>query len=583
MSLARMTLIAAMLMPICGFAAGSNAYVQQNLVSDVPGTATVTDPNLVNPWGVSESGASPFWVSDTGKGVSTLYNGSGAITPLVVTIPPGTASTSKVGTPTGQVQNSTTAFLLPNGNKASFIFSTEDGTISAWNGGSAASIMVDNSASSAVYYGLAIGTDAAGAPLLYAPNFTSGKIEVYDAKFAPATVAGGFSDPSLPAGYAPFNIWPLGGKLYVAYAKQGSFTSVAGAGMGQVAVFDFDGNLQTHLISGGALNAPWGMALAPATFGAFGGDLLVGNFGDGKINAFDPTKGVLLGTLQDTNGNPIAISGLWALLFGNGGSGGDKNILYFTAGISAEQHGLLGSLAPPETILTVLNAASLQSGAIAPGEVLELTGITIGPSPSASAAMPSAGSLGRIASSLAGVTVTLNGAPAPMLYTEASQTNIIAPYELGGFSSASLSVTYQGQTFTMQVPVALSAPGIYTSNLSGSGQAVALNSDGTLNTASNPASAGTVITLYATGAGPEYPPGEDGVINDSIIRTPQLPVSLTIGGQSAEITYAGSAPGLVQGNTQVEALIPSGLTGSVPVVITIGSASSQPNVTIAVN
>jgi uncharacterized protein (TIGR03118 family) len=583
MHLERMTLMAAMLLPISGFAAGSNAYVQQNLVSDVPGTATVTDPNLVNPWGVAESGSSPFWVSDTGKGVSTLYNGSGTITPLVVTIPAGKGSSSKVGTPTGQVQNSTTGFLLANGNKASFIFSTEDGTISAWNGGSAATIMVDNSASGAVYYGLAIGTDAAGTPLLYAPNFTTGKIEVYSGTFAPATVAGGFADPSVPAGYAPFNIWPLGGKLYVAYARQGSLAAVPGVGIGQVAIFDFDGNLQTHLISGSALNAPWGMALAPATFGAFGGDLLVGNFGDGKINAFDPKTGALLGTLQDTSGNPIAISGLWALLFGNGGSGGDKNILYFAAGIGGQQHGLLGSLAPPETILTVVNAASLQSGTIAPGEMLELTGITIGPSPSASAVMPTAGSLGRIASSLAGVTVTLNGAPAPILYTEASQTNIVAPYELAGFSSASLSVTYQGQTFTMQVPVALSAPGIYTSNFSGSGQAVALNSDGTLNSASNPASAGTVITLYATGAGPEYPPGEDGIINDSILRTPQLPFSLTIGGQSAEVTYAGSAPGLVQGNTQVEALIPSGLTGSVPVVLTIGSAASQSNVTIAVH
>lgn len=580
-----------LLTPAAALAAGANVYVRHDLVSDQSGLADVTDPNLVNPWGVSFSATGPFWVSNTGKGNSTLYNGSGAISPTVVTVP--AAAMGKQGTPTGQVFNGGTGFLLANGNPARFIFSTEDGTISGWNGGTLAAIMVDNSASGAVYYGLAIGTNAAGAQLLYAPNFTTGSIDVYDSKWAATKVSGGFTDPSLPAGYAPFNIWALksnaagssgGMQLFVAYAKQGPLSGVAGAGSGYVAVFDFDGNLQKHLISGGPLNAPWGLAIAPSTFGAFGGNLLVGNFGDGTINAFDLNSGAAQGTLQGTDGNPIVFSGLWALIFGNGGNGGDRNTLYITAGIGGLAHGLLSSLAPPAAILSVVNGASGVSGAVAPGEVVVLNGITIGPSPLVSNAIPASGRLG---SSVANVSVTFNygsggSITAPILYCSASQTAVIVPYGLGGFSTANVVVTYKGQQISTQVPVTLSAPGIFTSNFSGSGQAVALNADGTVNAANNAASTGSVITLFATGQGPEYPPGEDGVVNDRILRTPQLPVSLTIGGQTAQLLYDGTAIGSVQGVMQVEALIPAGLTGAVPVVLTVGSAGSQANVTISV-
>ncbi len=286
------------------FAAGANVYVQHNLVADTPGTADVTDLNLVNPWGISESAGSPFWLSDNGTGKSTLYNGSGTAIALVVTIP-SSAGASGTGNPTGQVQNNTTGFLLANAKPASFIFATEDGTIAAWNGGTTASVMVTTAG--AVYKGLAIGSNSVG-PHLYAANFMAGKIDVFDGTFAPATVSGGFVDSSVPANFAPFNIWALGGKLYVAYAKPDNALrhDVPGPGNGYVAVFDFDGNLIKHLVSNGPLNSPWGLAIAPATFGAFGGDLLVGNFGDGKINAFDPATGALLGTLQDANGNPIA-------------------------------------------------------------------------------------------------------------------------------------------------------------------------------------------------------------------------------------------------------------------------------------
>lgn len=555
--------------------AAANAYVRRDLVADQPGVAAVTDPNLINPWGVSFSATSPFWVSDTGSGLSTLYNGSGAITPLVVTIP--AASSGTKGTPTGQVQNSTTAFLLANGNKASFIFATEDGTISAWNGGAAAAIQVNNSSSSAVYYGLAIGTNAAGSPLLYAPNFTTGKIDVFTGAWAPTTVAGGFADAGVPAGYAPFNIWPIGGKLYVAYAKQGPLSGVAGAGTGYVSVFDFDGHLQKDLVSGGPLNAPWGMAVAPASFGAFGGDLLVGNFGDGKINAFDPNSGAPLGAVQDTNGNPLVFSGLWALFFGNGGNGGDRNTLYITAGTGNLQHGLLSSVAPPAAILSVLNGASNASGLIAPGEVIALSGITIGPTPAVTNTIPITGT---VTNSLGNVSVTFSYgtgnsivAPAPILYTEASQTNVVVPYGLSGFSTANIVVNYGGQQISTPVTVAFTAPGIFTANDSGSGQATAFNADNTANSSTNPAVAGSVITILATGAGPENPPGEDGVVDARIIRTPQLPLSLTIGGHPADVLYAGTALGQVDGVIQVEALIPTSLAGAgaVPVVLTVGS------------
>ena len=567
-----------LLTPIALFAAGANVYVQHNLVSDVPGTADVTDPNLVNPWGISISATSPFWVSNNRKGNSTLYNGSGTITPLVVAVP-SAAGAGQTGTPTGQVNNSTTtAFLLANGRGASFIFSTEDGVIAGWNTGATATAMATKAG--AVYKGLAIGANSSG-PLLYAANFSAGTVDVFDTKFAATKVSGGFLDPGIPAGFAPFNIWALGGKLYVTYAKQDGAKQedVAGAGNGFVDVFDFDGNLQKRLISNGALNSPWGLAIAPSTFGAFPGALLVGNFGDGRINAFDPTSGALLGTLQDSSGKAIVISGLWALLVGNGASGGDKNTLYFTAGISGEQHGLLGSLAPPASILEIRNSASETTGPIAPGEVVILNGITIGPSPTANGVVPAAG---VVSNTLAGVQVTFNGVAAPILYTSASATSVVVPYELAGFSNATVQVTYRGQTVSTQVPVALSAPGIFTLDYSGSGQAAVLNADGTVNRSTNPATVGSVITLFATGFGPTYPPGEDGVVNDRIFRTPQLPVTLTIGGQPATVVYSGSTFGSVQGVMQVEAIVPSGVTGTVPLVLHVGGVDSPNTATLSV-
>jgi len=316
-------------------------YLQTNLVSNVSGQAAFTDPNLINPWGMAYSATSPFWISDNGTGVSTLYNGSGSKQALTVTIPSAAAGGGPAS-PTGQVFNGGAGF---NGDR--FLFATEDGTIAGWRGalGTTAELVVNNSSLGANYKGLAIGSNGAGT-FIYAANFHTGNIDVYDSIFAPAALAGSFSDPNLPSGYAPFNIQNLGGKLYVTYAQQDANAQddVAGAGHGYVDIFDTSGNLQQRLISGGVLDSPWGVVLAPADFGEFSNDLLVGNFGNGLINAFDPVTGASLGQLKTAKGMSISIDGLWALGFGNGASAGLSNELFFTAGPNGETDGLFGKL-----------------------------------------------------------------------------------------------------------------------------------------------------------------------------------------------------------------------------------------------
>jgi len=329
-------------------ALAQNSYFQRNLVSDIAGMAEKTDTNLVNPWGIAASASSPFWVGDNHAGVSTLYDGNGVASSLVVTIPPPSGGTPPAA-PTGVVFNSSTNFQVSPGAVSRFIFATEDGTIVGWNSGSSGVVKVDNSASGAIYKGLGTGS-AGGSNYLYAANFFAGTIDVIDQNFGTATLPGTFLDPTLPAGFAPFNVQNIGGQLYVTYAKQDAdkHDDVPGAGNGFVNIFDTSGNFVRRLISNGALNSPWGLALAPTNFGPFSGALLVGNFGNGKINPFDPSTGTQLGTLQDPAGNPIQIQGLWGLIFGNGGSGGDTRTLYFAAGIagtnSIEDHGLFGSI-----------------------------------------------------------------------------------------------------------------------------------------------------------------------------------------------------------------------------------------------
>ena len=334
----------------------SGGYQQTNLISDIPGLAANTDPNLLNSWGISVNPDGHLRISDNGTGLSTLYDTSGTLLPKPVTIPPPAGSTATAA-PTGNVFNGTSDFVITaNGKSApsTFIFATEDGTISAWNphvDKTHAILKVDNSGSLAVYKGLALGSNASG-NFIYAADFRLGTVDVFDKNFAPTTLAGSFTDPNLPPpplggqGFAPFNIANIGGNLFVTYAfqKPGQHDDQAGPGNGFVDVFDTNGNFIKRFASQGTLNSPWGMALAPANFGTFSNDLLVGNFGDGRINAFDPSTGNFLGQLADANGNPISINGLWGLVFGNGKGGGATNTLFFAAGFNDEVDGLVGTL-----------------------------------------------------------------------------------------------------------------------------------------------------------------------------------------------------------------------------------------------
>jgi uncharacterized protein (TIGR03437 family) len=306
----------------------------------------------------------------------------------------------------------------------------------------------------------------------------------------------------------------------------------------------------------------------------------VGNFGDGHINAFDPKTGNLIATMQDATGKPVTIQGLWALAFGNGASAGDAKYLYFTAGIyngDTQVHGLLGSLAPPAQIMAVQNAASaVSTGPIAAGEVLALTGIAVGPRPAVSS--PSLSTAAAATTSLGGTTVTVNGTPAPILYTHADQTNIVVPWGVTG-TTASIVVTAGSTTLqTFQVPLAAAAPGLFPF----SGGALAFNQDGTLNSTTNAAAAGTVVVLYATGLGQTDPAGVDGARYGSLVLAETVaPVTATVGGKTAVVVYAGSAPGQLSGVMQVEVVVPAGAgTGAVPVVVTAAGASSQTGATV---
>ncbi len=314
-------------------------YQQTNLAS------SATDPDLINPWGISESPTSPFWVSDNGTGKATLYNTAGVKQGLVVSMPAAAPITGTVFNGTANFQGDT------------FLFASEAGTIIGWRGALGTNAEQLYSVSSGIYKGLAIST---AKDTIYAANFHSGAIDVYDSTHA--APIGSFTDPNAPAGYAPFNIQNVGGKFYVTYAVQDAAKEddVAGAGNGLVDVFDPVTHTFARLVTGGKLNSPWGVALAPAGFGDLAGKLLVGNFGNGVINAYDPNTGASIATLSDAASNPLINDGLWALNFGNGGNGGDPNTLYFTAGGATESTGLLAAITPvPEPDSFILLSAAI--------------------------------------------------------------------------------------------------------------------------------------------------------------------------------------------------------------------------------
>ncbi|MDB5906029.1 MAG: hypothetical protein JWP34_143 [Massilia sp.] len=323
-------------------------YMATNLVSDGTITAAHTDANLVNAWGIAFNPTGFVWVADHGTNKSTLYDGNGVPQSLVVSIPAGTGGSAG---PTGIVYNGTQDFkVTQNGvtGASPFIFVGQGGTVSGWSptvNGTAAITVSDGGANGPLYKGLAI-SSYAGANYLYAADFRNNAIDVYNGSFTKVTLPGSFHDPALPTGYAPFGIQSIGNLVYVAYAKQATSGpgDIPGAGLGIIDVFDSSGAFIKQLAMGGVLNAPWGMTMAPANFGPFSGDLLVANFGDGKINAFNPSTGKMDGTLSRSDGTPIVIDGLWGLAFGNGVNSQPNNTLFFTAGPSGGTHGLYGRI-----------------------------------------------------------------------------------------------------------------------------------------------------------------------------------------------------------------------------------------------
>jgi len=309
------------------------AYIETILVT------SATDADLINPWGISSSSSSPFWVSDNGTGKATLYNSAGVKQGLIVTMPTGSEPI------TGQVFNGTASF-----NSDLFLFASENGTIAGWRGALGTSAEQLFAVPDAVYKGLGISGSSAN---LFAANFRSGDIDVFDSSHS--SPVSSFADPNAPAGYAPFNVQNLNGTIYVTFAEQDAtrHDDVPGAGHGFVDTFDPVTHAFTRLVTGSAaggtttaLDSPWGLALAPATFGQFAGDLLVGNFGNGEINAFNPITGAFIGTLSGPGGDPLVNLGLWGLRFGNGGKGGDPAALYFAAGGADEDIGVFGRITP---------------------------------------------------------------------------------------------------------------------------------------------------------------------------------------------------------------------------------------------
>jgi uncharacterized protein (TIGR03118 family) len=352
--------------------AAAMGFADTALVSNssaVVATANKIDANLQNPWGIAVAPGLPFWISDNNSNLSTLYSGIGAIETQAITgsasvgisIPASAAGVQ--ANPTGQVYNGNGGFLIPTSNgqeTALFIFDGEGGTIAAWAADSGAAAVtayddgVVSGANHAVYKGLAIGA-VGGATYLYATDLHNNKVDVFDTNFSkPAAMQGKFVDPNIPAGFVPFGIAALNGNLYVTFAKQDAamHDETTGAGLGYVDIFDFSGNLKSQFASAGSLNAPWGMAIAPAGFGALQGDVLIGNFGDGTINIFSPNGTALAnfeGPLMSSSGQPIAFPGLWSLVFGNGDADKPVTTLFYTAGFADQTDGVFGGITVAST------------------------------------------------------------------------------------------------------------------------------------------------------------------------------------------------------------------------------------------
>jgi len=582
-----------------GILSAANSYQVHNLVSDLANTADHTDPNLLNPWGIAFSATSPFWISNNHSGTSTLYDGGGNAIPLVVQIPSPSGSTP--GAPTGAIFNTTQSFAVTAGNPAAFLFCTEDGTIIGWNSTvdrTNGKILADNSASNAIYKGCALG-GTADAPLLYATDFHNGKVDVWDGNFNPVQNANAFVDPNIPAGFAPFNIAVLNGKLYVTYAKQDDDKEddVAGVGNGYIDVFDMSGGSLTRLITQGSLNSPWGLAIAPAGFGDFAGDLLVGNFGDGMIHAFNPDTGALIGTMYQavaTGGNqnqPVVIQGLWGLAFGNGGKGGDPATLYFTAGSPGpngeplESHGLFGSIQAAPTVQAsgVENGASFDSTIAANSWVSIFAGGLSGVTRSWET---SDFTNVQLPTELSGVTVTVNGEPAYLSYVSPMQINLLMPTDIAAGPAQIVVTNGLLSSPAVTVTVESVAPAFFL--FSGTKYIAATHSDNVSLTGppnlisgvtTTPAQIGETVVLYGTGFGATNPPVPNGQLITTAYPLAVTP-TVTIGGVAAHVAFAGvTAPGLYQLNVVVPEGVPA---GDAAVVVQVPGGQSQANAFLSI-
>ncbi len=556
-----------------------DAYLVRYLVSDIPDLADHTDPNLLGAWGISESPSSPFWVSDAGSGFATLYSTDGTPVPLVPAIAPSKASgASSPGSPTGTVWNSSKGgFEIAAGKATPFLFATFDGTIQGWSPAvdtAHTKIMVDNSASGAEYFGLAIATDPNSSnTYLYAANFHAGTVDVFDSNYNPVALPGNFKDRSIPSNYAPFNVQNLGGNIYVAFALQNANQSfeVSGPGLGYVDVFSPTGVLMQQLVAKGQLNAPWGLAIAPAGFGDFAGDLLVGNFGDGTINAFNPTTGTFVAQLNDPIGAPITIPSLWALQAGNGASGGEKAAIYFTAGIPGPDngnHGLFGRLhAGPQ-----IAANGVANGADPKGAIASNTWITImGPNLAETTRIWNPGDIvnGVLPVEIDGVRVTINGNPAPIYYVSPTQLNVLTSTGLAT-GSTTVQVNNNGLvSTTAQFQVQALAPAFFFG--SDGTHVMATHSDGSAVTTKSPAQPGESVWLYGTGFGPTNPAAPDGMLILTSLPVVNMP-TVMIGGAVAQVASADLTSA---GVYQIAVTVPAGASsGDNQVVAQVGGVSS---------
>lgn len=570
----------------------AKSYFVHNLASDLSGVADQKDVQLVNPWDFTSFNVCtpPGFPSCTPPDVSSVLiaNDAGMVsqyTPIPGVVQPQSYPYLMPG-----ITGIMGSYGLPqkgtNGLADGLLFCTDQGTIVGLGVFSPTFVttLVDNSKSGAVYKGCTFGSvfQRNGQPFYYAANFGSGKIDVWDSNLNPLQTAGAFINSAIPPGFAPFNIQGMSDKvLLVTYARQDTIkgSDVPGSGNGYIAAFDYEGNLLSALVAQGSLNSPWALTVAPATFGEFANSLLVGNSGDGRINAFDPLTGAWKGALADVHGDPVIIPGLHALHFGGGGATGDTSTLYFTAGIGGPNgeplgsHGLFGSIQPAPFFQAgaITNAADF-SAALAPN-----TWVTImGGSLSATTRSWTASDFtnGQLPTALDGVSATINGEPAFVGYISPAQINFLVPADLAA-GPVEIRTANNG---LISVPISATLANAAPSFFYVPGENDDVNFIAALHADNSPATIvtpGETVALFGTGFGATTP----AVPNGQLLTSPlplQQPVNVTIGDQPAQVTFCGLvAPGLYQLNVIVPNIDPKYRFFGVPVVASIDGVGTR--------